>query len=186
MIVTVTELVHNTLLLLTVATAYCYFLRCVFNHCDHECSNILTYYNSIRDLAAINSSAKPHLQQYAMTECGAENRELDNLNQVLNEISLLLQHVESFSRYFRGKAGDAYMVAMEERKKQAAALEIMKHFPSTRVLPVEITNALAAIEQKKGIPAIGQQQSSKIMQLFCQQYSTMEESFAVGMIEKLY
>lgn len=99
------------------------------------------------------------LQQYVTAESGVENRELDQLNQVLNELSLLLQYNESFSRYFNGKAGDALAFVAQLPPLDRSYLD---KYPSTSVLPVELVKTLAAIEQKKCIPQGSQLQSAKV------------------------
>ncbi|KAK8804532.1 hypothetical protein WA588_004742 [Blastocystis sp. NMH] len=156
--------------------AYCYFIRRVFLHCDDHCARLLTYYATIRDIATIAENAKQVLQQYVTAESGVENRELDQLNQVLNELSLLLQYNESFSRYFNGKAGDALAFVAQLPPLDRSYLD---KYPSTSVLPVELVKTLAAIEQKKCIPQGSQLQSAKILQQFCQCYTSMEESYAL-------
>ena len=62
----------------------------------------------MRDLKALEANSECVLQQYVSSESGAENKELDSLNQVLNEITLFLQHQESFTRFFVGKTRDSW------------------------------------------------------------------------------
>lgn len=131
----------------------------MFLHCDDQSARLLSYYATIRDIATIAENAKQVLQQYVTAESGVENRELDQLNQVLNELSLLLQYNESFSRYFNGKAGDALTFVSQLPPLDRSYLD---KYPSTSVLPVELTKTLAAIEQKKCIPQTSQLQSAKV------------------------
>ena len=64
----------------------------------------------MRDLKALEANSGRVLQQYVSSESGSENKELGSLNQVLNEITLFLQHQESFTRFFAGKTRDSWSV----------------------------------------------------------------------------
>lgn len=138
---------------------FCYFLRCVYTLCDKQCNEILTYYSTIRDLKILIDNTKQLLQQYISAEDGKENHNLDNINQVLNEISLFLQHHESFSRYLCGKGNDSFNMASKSIRPTPS-------YQSKMVLPVELTNDLNMIQQKRVIPQGNQLASFRVL-LMC-------------------
>lgn len=126
---------------------FCFFIRSVYSFCDRLCSEILSHYIRIRDVKVLIDNTNHLLQQYITAEDGKENQQLDGVNQVLNEISLFLQHHESFHRYFVGKGTDAFTVAA-----QATRSVELQHYQSKMVLPVEFTKELGLIQQKAVIP----------------------------------
>ena len=83
---------------------------------DNQSNLILTHYDTVRDLKTVIANAKRVLQQYVLNESGVENAELASLNQILNEITLFLQHNESFTRFFAGKMGDSWSLCEEIKK----------------------------------------------------------------------
>lgn len=127
--------------------SFCFFIRSVYNHCDTLCHDILTHYVRVRDVKVVIDNTNQLLQQYITAEDGKENQQLDGLNQVLNEISLFLQHHESFHRFFSGKGNDAFLLA-----SQGVSSVELQHYQSKVVLPVEFMNELSLIQQKQVIP----------------------------------
>lgn len=161
--------------------AYCYLLRCVFIHCDTQASQLFSTYASLRDLSVLFEDSKTRLQAYISNEQGVEDAALDALNPVLNEISLILQHAESFSRYLTGKMNDAVLAASQRVPPDS---EMLTHYPSTANVPSEVVTALRSAEQKKGLPQGGQQPSWKALQSLCQSYTALEESYTLYAVNR--
>ena len=137
---------------------FCYFIRSVFILCDKQCNEILSYYIKIRDLKVVSDNTKQILQQYVSAEDGKENKHFETVNQILNEISLFLQHRESFTRYFFGKANDCYSLALQV----SHAIEL-QDYHSCLAIPIEVVNDLTSIQQKRVIPQGNQQVSFKVI-----------------------
>lgn len=138
---------------------FCYFLRSVYTLCDKQCNEILNYYSTIRDLKILIDNTKQLLQQYISAEDGKENHNLDNINQVLNEISLFLQHHESFNRFFCGKGNDSFNMASK-------SIHSTGSYQSKMVLPVELMNDLNLIQQKRIIPQGNQLASFRVLSMY--------------------
>lgn len=151
---------------------------------DTQSNLILTHYDAVRDLKTVIANAKRVLQQYVLNESGVENAELASLNQILNEITLFLQHNESFTRFFAGKMGDSWSLCEEAKKDGQPAVT-----PHTTV-PQEMAAVMAAIKQKKLLPAGNKLQSftvwlcacvhPQILQSLNHSYTTLEEVFSVS------
>ena len=122
--------------------------------------------------------SKTRLQAYISNEQGVEDAALDALNPVLNEISLILQHAESFSRYLTGKMNDAVLAAAQRARPDAA---LLAHYPPTASVPSEVASSLRSAEQKKGLPQGAQQPSWKAL---CQSYTALEESYALYAVNR--
>lgn len=172
--------------------AYCYLLRCVFIHCDtqvgfaflslfFQAGQLFSTFASLRDLSVLFEDSKTRLQAYISNEQGVEDAALDALNPVLNEISLILQHAESFSRYLTGKMNDAVLAASQRVPPDS---EMLTHYPSTANVPADVVAALRSAEQKKGLPQGGQQPSWKAMQSLCQSYTALEESYTLYAVNR--
>lgn len=116
-----------------------------------------------------------------MNEQGGEDASLDALNPVLNEISLLLQHAESFSRYLIGKMNDSIL---EASQRVPPDRDLLAHYPSSATIPSEVTAALRNAEQKKGLPLGAQQPSWKASQSLCQSYTALEESYTLYAVNR--
>ena len=99
---------------------------------DNQSNLILTHYDTVRDLKTVIANAKRVLQQYVLNESGVENAELASLNQILKEITLFLQHNESFT-----------------------------------TVPQEMAAVMAAIRQKKLLPAGNKLQSFTVRLFIC-------------------
>ena len=125
--------------------------------------------------------SKTRLQAYISNEQGVEDAALDALNPVLNEISLILQHAESFSRYLTGKMNDAVLAAAQRARPDAA---LLAHYPPTASVPSEVASSLRSAEQKKGLPQGAQQPSWKALQALCQSYTALEESYALYAVNR--
>ena len=128
---------------------------------DNQSNLILTHYDTVRDLKTVIANAKRVLQQYVLNESGVENAELASLNQILNEITLFLQHNESFTRFFAGKMGDSWSLCEEIKKDGQPAVT-----PHTTV-PQEMAAVMAAIKQKKLLPAGNKLQSFTVRLFIC-------------------
>lgn len=174
--------------------AFCYICHSLFCFCDNQVglfhhsdiqSNlILSHYDSVRDLKTVITNAKRVLQQYVLNESGVENSDLASLNQILNEITLFLQHNESFTRFFNGKMTDSWSVCEQNKKDTQAGVT-----PHTTV-PQEMAAIMTAIKQKKLLPAGNKLQSftvglqllfhQQILQSLYHSYTTLEEVFSVS------
>ena len=146
-----------------------------------QAGQLFSTYASLRDLSVLFEDSKTRLQAYISNEQGVEDAALDALNPVLNEISLILQHAESFSRYLTGKMNDAVLAASQRVPPDS---EMLTHYPSTANVPSEVVTALRSAEQKKGLPQGGQQPSWKALQSLCQSYTALEESYTLYAVNR--
>ena len=138
--------------------------------------------------------SKTRLQAYISNEQGVEDAALDALNPVLNEISLILQHAESFSRYLTGKMNDAVLAAAQRARPDAA---LLAHYPPTASVPSEVASSLRSAEQKKGLPQgaplvvngdddylPGAAVRPDLEKALCQSYTALEESYALYAVNR--